>query len=295
MRRLSISNIKIPTLLGLALLFTATFLGVAIYLYNQEVDKKIRTSVEPQNINIINITDTGATIYWQTKVETTGIIHFGQTTKLNQGQQEDQDGRQTKKTHFITINGLDSETKYNFKIKNGNFTFPAETLNFTTAKADQKTLTVAKPLTGKVVEPNLEPAEEGMVFLEIPGASKAGSPISSAGNFIIPLANLYTEDLKSRFEIKDGTEGKLTIIKDNLISEVKIMLPQPESFPPIILGQNSDFSQILAKKEGAKNNLDLNNDGKVNSVDLSIVILNLNKRGKNSADVNNDRVVDQKD
>jgi len=230
MRRLSISNIKIPTLLGLALLFTATFLGVAIYLYNQEVDKKIRTSLEPQNINIINITDTGATIYWQTKVETTGIIHFGQTTKLNQGQQEDQDGRQTKKT-----------------------------------------------------------------FLEIPGASKAGSPISSAGNFIIPLANLYTEDLKSRFEIKDGTEGKLTIIKDNLISEVKIRLPQPESFPPIILGQNSDFSQILAKKEGAKNNLDLNNDGKVNSVDLSIVILNLNKRGKNSADVNNDRVVDQKD
>ena len=55
MRRLSISNIKIPTLLGLALLFTATFLGVAIYLYNQEVDKKIRTSLEPQNINIINI------------------------------------------------------------------------------------------------------------------------------------------------------------------------------------------------------------------------------------------------
>lgn len=292
---------RMPTLLGLGLIFTALFLGLAIYIYNHELSKKVLESFKPRDLQVVNITDSSAAIVWETAVDTSGSVIIESKSQVTPFlDSRDKNPSALSYIHFYELKSLLPNTTYSFKVKSGTLTFKEKDFKFTTAKEPNADLSTNKPVTGKVVETNLSPTKEALVFLKIPGANMQATYVSLAGNFLIPLTFLKTSDLSKNFEIKGEVLSELEIKRGNLSSIVKMTLPQEQvSTPPIILGQNADFTQLKEIQPQAspnpKTKYDLNHDGKINSVDLSIVVQNLGKKGDNPADLNSDKVVDQKD
>lgn len=284
---------KIPTILGLLLL--AISLGAGIFLYRQY---QLRTNqeqllLEPQNIKIVNISDSGATIVWETQKEAVGSILWGQNTA--NFQPDDRDKNPTARlTHFVTIKDLEADEKFTFKIKNNQFLY-SKGQQFTTAK-EVAGITDNKPILGTVINSNFEPVEDALILLSVPDGSELATFTLQSGSFLLSTTQLYKKSLEESFQFESDIEAKLFVYKKGLSSEVMITLPaKNEPLPQIVLGQNSDFRQSLVSDQQI-NPYDLNQDGEVNSLDLTIVHNNF---GTNptlpDADINLDGVVDKKD
>lgn len=303
---------KIPTLLGLALLITAIALGSMIYLYQQNLDQKDQSLFSPKKIEVLNISDTSVTIVWQTDSKTTGQIIYGPSQTLDKTQTDNRDKKEIREhvVHFVTLKDLKPDTKYFYQIKSSNFLFPKKPLDFKTAKTIENSTETAlnKPIQGTVLNINLNPIDEALVFLKIEDASDLATFSSTAGNFIIPLTDLRTRDLGSYYQITREIPASLQIVKGDLISSVEITLPLNQILPPLTLGQNinlkdfiaSESSRVKKQKELESpelvNKFDLNFDGKVNSLDLAKVIDLYNSKQKDKkADFSQDGVIDQKD
>lgn len=292
----------IPTILGLGLLFTAIFLGLTIFFYNQEFKKKIDLINSPKNIQIVNISDSSATIIWETATETTSSLLWGKDKKLNSSVSDDRDQTELKphQVHIHTLKNLDSDTLYEFQIKNNNSlskksSFKTSKRLLSQTESLAKISLVNKPIIGKILDQSLEPTKEALVLLNLSQASPLATVTSTAGNFILPLVDLRSTDLNNYLTVENSLPAELKIYKNNRVTKAKIILPLNEVLPPIILGQETDLTHATSSAAVKKNPIDLNGDGKINAVDLSIIIANLGKRGDNSADLNSDQIVDQKD
>jgi hypothetical protein len=309
------SKTKIPTPIGLILLIVALFLGIFLYFYQDSKSQQKRAFLSPKNIAVINLTDTSATVTWTTDLEVQGEVILSQVAERFI---DDRDKALSKNrtTHFVTLSRLTPQTKYTFTIKDAGEEFFDENLqSFQTAQVqDKQSLKNSEeglklqPLTGVVVDETLEPVEGALIYLNLPGASKVGTYTNSEGNFILPIKYLLIEDLSGIYHIEQNSTPTLLISKDNKFSIVEFTLPlKSSSFETLTLGRNINLRQYLTlSEEVAKNqemqlpskeiSYDLNGDGKINSIDLSIVVQSFGKRFDNrQLDFNSDGVVDQKD
>lgn len=302
---------KIPTILALALLTTALIFGVMLYSYYHQLQKKSKVAFSPKNIKVVNVTDTQITLVWQTDSPAKGELIYGSDINLNQKQLDDRDIFQSKErvSHFITLKNLNPQTKYSYKIVSQKFTFPQEKpLVFKTASGTKNVsnqdFTNISPLRGVILNTDLTPTDDSLIFLNIPGISELATFSTVSGNFILPLVNLRTSDLKSLFKITEKTDAVLTIQKGLLESKIRMKLPfENQILPPLTLGQNINLDDYLVSSQDKKQNskseedpFDLNNDGSINSLDLSTFTQNLNKKTKDTRfDFNHDNLIDQKD
>lgn len=261
-----------------------------------------------ENIQIANITDTQATLLWQTINPVVGKVVYSQSENLTHLKSDDRDKDTPAKryTHFVTLTNLNPDTKYFFKIQNGSTRSPQKPLEFQTAAKNLSTPN--KPVIGKILDTNLLPIDEALIYLKLPQSTTQGAHTSTSGNFVLSLVNLAKSDLSQEISILPNTQASLIIRKANLVSNIKITLPQDNNLPPIILGQDFDFSgQDIQQIDP---DIDLNNDGTINSLDLarlSEIISQSSKKAfeptfkgptkeeKNKADVNKDGLLNQTD
>lgn len=315
---------KIPTLLALALLIIAISLGLGVYYLRDTRAKEQEVIATPENIQIANITSSSLSILWQTDVPTTGLVVFGKDKNLSRVKfstitnlfskepsedstrfQQDIREAQSKKpqtTHFVTINNLSPNSKYFYQIKSNGFRYPKIPAQVLTPNEGSLSGELNQPVRGTVITSNLQGADGALVILQIQKASLLANVTGKSGNFIIPTKDLLTEDLRGFYEIKEGTEGLLKIIMGGLKSEVKLTFAKDlPNLPPITLGQNYDLKDISASSSAEINiistskSFDLNGDGKINSLDRSLVIQRFGQGITSPADFNNDQVVDEKD
>ncbi len=157
---------KIPTILGLALLIIAISLGVFLYTYKQKKDNQKKEQLTPINIQIVNTSDTQVSIVWQTKSPAIGIILSGEDNKLESKQPDDRDieGQSPYVVHFVTIKNLKPDTNYFFQIQNDNFKFPNQAIQFKTEKVNSSKIPPNNPILGTVLDSNLQPIDEALVF-----------------------------------------------------------------------------------------------------------------------------------
>lgn len=298
MKKYKTNTARIPTVLGLGLLFTALFLGISIFLYQQELSRRTMLLLSPKNTLVSNITDSSANIIWETGSETSGSLIWG-SDNLNNNASDTRDSSVTKARliHQVNLNQLLPETTYNFQIKSNNYLSPSQQTFRTLKRLIKDDIASNKPLSGKVLTTQLEPAQESVVLLKLKDSLPLATITSTAGNFILSLNDLRTLD-GSFVNLAKPTLAELEIRGTDQVSRITLSIPQENPLPPFILGQDRDLTKekvasssplVIAKK------YDLNGDGKVNSVDLSIVISAIDKKGENPADFNNDKVVDSKD
>lgn len=295
-----INRFKIPTVLGLGIIFLGIAGGVYLVLREQIFLSQAAPNLTPKNITLTNITDDLVVISWQTNSEAPSFVTFGQNSPGEQTALDDKDTNVPvpRLIHYTTLRNLLPKTNYQFKVVSGKITSDIQKFETATPLTNQAGFT---PIIGSISDGNL-PLENGVAYLSIPNAITQSAPLKTGGNFLIPLSQIRKADLSGAYQLTEGTIAKLTIDSSKGETQVLFRLKtESKPLPPIKLGQNIDLTTPEATPESSLaavdlNKYDLNGDGKINAADNAIILQNLGKNPKNrKADINGDGIVDQKD
>lgn len=287
-----LNKFKIPTILGLGIIFLGLASGVFLVLRQQIFTSQAAPDITPQNITLTNLTENSVSISWQTNAQATSFVTFGQNSPGEQTALDDRDTTTPKPhlTHYVTLKNLLPQTNYQFKIVSGKVS--SEVQSFETAKpaANKTNFT---PIIGTVSDSSTA-LNEGIVYLSINGAYLQSALVKMGGNFLIPLSYIRKNDLSDIYPLEEDTNAKITIVSDKGSASLLFSLKNnPAPLPAIKLGQSLD---LTTPQETPGPNYDLNNDGKINSADNAIILQNFGKNPKNiKADLNKDGVVNQQD
>lgn len=295
---------RIPTLLALALLAVAITLGIFLAISSHRVGFSQPVLLNPSGIQVVNVTSNQATVIWQTKEAAEGLITYGETPSLGSSAPDDRD-EQTKPhiTHFVTLKNLKENTTYYLKVRSNLNFYPENPLQFKTA---QKPASIShnRSIFGVIVRSDLQPIDEAIILLHVNGGSDVATVTTTAGNFILPLSNLVNSSLSDNLNLDQATGAKMIVERSDVKSNIKLSLPVGNRpLPKIVLGSDYDFSSLVSLSSPSPttfNSFDLNHDGKINSLDLSILLQSLGKTSSDSgfnaaADFNHDGVIDQND
>ncbi len=302
------NEIRIPTLLGLGVLFSGLVLGVFLVIGGQtSFFTKAAPLIIPQELMVVNISHSSAAITWKTEEALTGFVSAGTSPALGKTFSDDRDssGPTPHFLHFVSLKNLSPETTYHFKINSGQSVYPKTgTLTFKTSK--EISPGSYQPLIGQVLDVTGKEVDEALVTLEIKGAQKIAT-VTKQGRFILPLADLKVTELNTNFQL-DNTPAELKVSSQQSLSTIGLTLPLLDPIlPAITLGKDFTITPKIASISAQTStpsasaapkvpNFDLNNDKRVNSLDYSIVLDNLGKSPKNKdTDLNFDGIVDKKD
>ncbi len=299
-----ITQFRFPTILGLSIIIMGLGAGVFLTLQQQTIKSKASADQNPKNIVIANLQDTSVSISWSTDVATNGFINYG-TTDISQVALDDLDNDKPTphQLHHVSIKNLTPQTKYQVKINSGETT----TDSFFSTAPEDSAQNGFLPVIGTVVDDN-RPLTEGLVYLQIQGATPQSAIIKSFGAFLIPISSMRTNDLTRIFSDRSAS-GQITVITANgQKATATISLSNIDGpIGPLKIGQDLDFSKPAAIAPTIQElvNFDLNGDGQINANDYAFIVTNLgNKPKKNTAsssadfkksDLNGDGKVDQND
>lgn len=311
-----INKFKIPTILGLAIIFLGIAAGVYLTIREQTFLSKAAPDLTPKNITFTDIAEDSVAVSWQTNSPVSSFITYGQNNPGEQTALDDKDNApvngpagtpKTHTIHYVTLKNLLPKTKYLLKIISGQLT--SDTREFETAQPATNQ-SAFSPIIGSVLDGDT-PLDNGIAYLSIPNAVTQSALVKTGGSFLIPLTQTRKTDLSDGFEFTENMPVKLTITSDKGTSSVLFNLKTSANLlPPIKIGQNIDLTvPEEATPEASSNNTnisdyDLNNDGKVNSTDYGLFSSCFGKKPNTSlskgvtctkADINGDGKIDQKD
>jgi hypothetical protein len=301
-----INKFKMPTILGLGIIFLGLASGVYLVLKDQVLLSQAAPNIAPQNVTFSNITDTQTVVSWQTNSPVPSFITFGQESPTEQTALDDRDTSPNPHLiHYATLKNLLPKTKYQLKIVSGKNT--SAIFQFETS-APLTSQTEFTPIIGSVINGNM-PLDEGVIYLSLSEATTQSALIKKGGSFLIPISQIAKADLSNTFTLVDDMPAKLTVHSASKETSIQFTLKAGLApIPPIILGQNIDLTTANGtpqpKSDSSQasltindlNKYDLNNDGKINAADNAIILLNFGKNPKNKkTDLNGDGKVDQKD
>lgn len=248
---------KIPTILGIFLLFASVFAGVLL-LKNNQIFKIGATSGIPKDVRISNLSDLSATISWVTDEESTSFISYGTTQNTGSVADETEDDQKFL-THSITITGLKPQTNYYFKINSNGTIFENNGVpwQFTTGKSlSTKMATV--PVSGSVITASGEPLKRALVYITINGYL-ASTLTSESGNFILQLGSARTPDLSSYAQIDLGKTLLEVSAKtgSDEMATAKVFPKSANPIPALIIGKDQDFRNLEPSTDSKNPNADL--------------------------------------
>lgn len=296
------SERKIPTALGLSVIILGLASGIFLLTQKEPLfwQTKAAPTLEPKNLNVVNISDTQASIYWQGDEPASAFIQAGLTPALGVTYKDERDIQKPEKysLHLITLTNLQPNSVYYYKIYQDSRVYPpGEPLTFKTANPLNPS--AVPPLVGTVLDTSgQQQVPEALVTLDIPGAQPLATVTKIMGNFVLPISGLRQASLTQSYNPSASTlQAKLTILSNHTTST--IILPWPPnttSLPPVTLGQNLDLSTLPVSPTPQALKYDLNGDMVINSLDISLIMKNIGKNPFDpKADLNGDGVVNQKD
>lgn len=292
-----LDKFKIPTLLGLAIIFLGIASGVYLVLKDQIYFLQAAPSATAQNVTFSNITDTQAVVSWQTTVAAPSFVTFGQNNPTEQTILDDRDqAPKPRQDHYVTLKNLLPKTAYQLKINTGKT--QSEIFKFETS-SPVSSQNGFSPVIGSVLQDDVTPLNEGIVYLSITDAITQSALIKE-GNFLIPLSNVKSSNLTD-YPLKENTTAKITVISSKETANMLITLKTNSTpLPPVSLGQNIDLTTLPEETPQPTteelNGYDLNNDGKINAADNAIILQNFGRNPKEKkADLDKNGKVDQDD
>lgn len=299
---------RIPTLLALTLLIASIAFGIFLFNVQRSKNESEKNTFQPQNISVANITSTSATIIWHTNTPTVGKVHINNTTHFDD--RDDPQKPTVGHTHFVTVENLQPGTEYKAEIENNSIIYSEEPVLITTINAEiaeKATLNPElSPIRGTVLSSAQQPAQEAIIILNLKDASPKATYVTTAGNYILPTTKLINSSLTDTLQLPNQQPATLEVRSGNRISFAQITLPIKEhTLPSITLGKNENFTAFLSQPAPTPvalefrqkpQNYDLNNDGRVNTLDSSLLSDFIARQEFNeTVDFNTDNKIDDQD
>lgn len=233
---------RIPTFFGLFL----TIIGVIItsYLANKQTSLRILASPTaiPEKIRITNISDSSFSVSFVTKENVVPVILFGKNQNM-ENQSTDERG----KTHHVTVNNLEPNTKYFFVIVSKDKTYSNNNAAFevtTASDLDLKVSSTEKKITGQVILPNGQFPDEGIAYLTGENIQPLSTVLKEDGEYEFDIKSARNQNLSAYFSSSVSDVLSVNIVSEALESEIKI-LSGKDNIPVIILSKNYDFTAVF--------------------------------------------------
>lgn len=243
---MSLLTKRIPTLLGLLLVVAVVVVG---FYYYKNSNPKIASTITPQKVRITNVADNKFSVSWITETETLGVVEYGQVgEKLTKRVSDERDKSQTNGvylTHHVTIEGLQPNTQYAFRIRSGesltSFDNNGSPYAVTTGAVIGST-PVSKNFYGTIELPTKQSPQGTIVYVALPGAAVASTLVSDSGNYAVTLSTIRTGDLRGYVQFDpSATIATVTLESGKQQSTATVSLSNAAPVPTITLGKNIDF------------------------------------------------------
>lgn len=299
---------RIPTLLVLVLIIAIISLGFFIFFVNKNNHNNQLKVINPQELLVANITDVTASVIWQTEVPIVGKVKMSNTIYPDD---RDTNGQETKRhTHFVTISNLTPNTSFQFQIEMNGLQYPEKAITFKTLSSELNERSLKEqsysPIRGTILSQNQSPIDEAVIVIKLPNTIPKATFVTTQGNFILPLTRLVTNDLTDTVKLSDKQPATIEARKNGVASLVQLSIPiKNQILTPITLGKNENMIDFLSQPTKSPEPLeyqqqalrfDLNNDGKINTLDSSLITDLITRQQFNqTADFNNDKRIDDKD
>jgi hypothetical protein len=243
---------RIPTILGTLLLVVSLFGGVYLTSRNQNLSSKANSDCKPQNPQVTNITHNSAEISYFTQGECSSVLKVDNRTITNHFSSTSPKS----KTHYFTINGLKEKANYLYSVISEGNTYTHQNYSFTTATKPIGNIPTSNLAWGRVFNPDMSPASNAIVYLNIPGASPLSSPVTQNGYWNISLAISFNSDKNNWFSLSTDTQEDVVVISaDGVTTQITSNSSRNNPVPDIIIGQNS-FSESESLSQPATGQLD---------------------------------------
>lgn len=245
---MSLLTKRFPTILGL-LLLVGLAIGSFYYFKNKNVTTA--TTIIPDKIRISNVADNKFSVSWVSKDPTIGSVEYGPVgEKLASVVKDDRDSNAQSEslTHHVTIEGLQPNTQYAFRIlvgtKPNRFDNNGSPYTVTTGTVIGAT-PPSQNFYGKVETTSKQAADGSIAYLTLPGGATASTIVRESGNYAFTLSTMRSADLRSYVQFDPtATIASLTIESGKQQSTASVSLANSAPVPTITLGQNADFLNV---------------------------------------------------
>ena len=224
---------RIPTIVVVFILSLGLGLGVILVQYKSIFRLQANPDFAPQGIKITNINDSSFTVSWTTGAKTLGAIVWGGTASL--GRLATSTDQTPKDVHYITINDLLPSTTYYFKINSAGGEFDNSGIPWQIKTIQKKTPVNASQISGVILNPSGQPAQNVIVSLTISG-SHFSDLTSANGSWVISLSNIeVAKNILLQIFANGGSLGA---------SSAQVYLASVP-IPPMTLGKTYDFRNLI--------------------------------------------------
>lgn len=229
-----------PTIIGLVLLIVSLFGGV--YLTNQKQGTVTKASGEcaPDNLQVTNTTHQSAAVSFITSSACLASIAIDNRTVEDTRFQVTGSNPLPTKIHYFQIFNLKQSTEYDFTIISNGKNYSGLDYSLVTASKPPGEIPQSNLAWGKIISSDQSPANNVILYLNIPGASPLSSYVTSQGNWNISLAYSYNETKENWFQPPpDGIDEDIVVVGDDgSITQVTNSTNRNNPVPDITLGQN---------------------------------------------------------
>ncbi len=243
---------KVPTPIGFLLLIIVV--GGAIFSFEtlSKLPTRASGSIQPENVQITNLSDTSFTFTWTTATPATGmLIVTTPQREITAFDQRDSNGKLTPYiTHSITIRNLTGDTEHLVKILSSGKTYLDADKPYRIRTAASLTTSPGNlgPAYGSVVTTDNKPADGALVFLTLEGSQTLSALVKPSGAWIIPLNLIRTQDGTSYLSLSiDRITENILVRSDGEQSSAITDTLNDSPVPSMVLGKTYDFRKQQAK------------------------------------------------
>lgn len=244
---------KIPTILGLLFLLASITIGIIWTKSNKNISSKASSVCKPDNLQITNITHHSFDISFVTVDSCLSIVSVDNRT-VNDIRFVNTNTESTpSKIHYFQIDNLKEKTFYPFTLINNGSSINKPDYKVETATKPTSSVPTSNLAWGRVFNPDLKPATDAIVYLNITGSAPLSSFITSSGHWNISLANSFNDQKSDWFTPQNNQDEDIVVISSgNLATTISSNTSRNNPVPDIIIGQNS-FSSTPVDTTGSFN------------------------------------------
>lgn len=256
MKKFSLPPKKIPTLLGVFVVFVSILAGLFFINKARKLNSLASSETSPRLVKITNIDSASFVVSWITDTETIGVVSYGESQSLGMTKKDIRDEEKINssehKTHFILVDNLKPDTRYFFKIISSGKAYGSGGSLFEITTGPQKVAIDNDISQGAIYQEGGSPAAGAIVYLSLANTLTQAAITDSSGRWVIPLSTARTLDRQNYANYdREAQIEEIFVQGEGQTASATLSTGNDNPVPDIILGQNYDFLAQLPERPTA--------------------------------------------
>lgn len=234
---------RIPTTLALFLLLGG--IAITMLLVNQGVFTVTQATPEqePKNVTVTNVTENSFSVAFITLEKTVAAVSLNVDGKeMLLFDDRDSDEKKAYYSHIITVNNLQPNSNYGYKILSNGTSYP-ETDELFQAKTGGKISKKPEDVSmkGSVLLPDGSEASDTLILITPQDGTIASAVTDTNGSYTIPASLLKNASGTNYLNPNNTIQIQIQALQKNLSSIIDASFIPKSILPPISLSENYEF------------------------------------------------------